>query len=584
MVTLGSVCARLWAYSAVLLLSAVVGCANRESVSFPTKSPPPFSASGEIRQPERWWTTFEDAGLDSQIDQAFNGSFTLAAALQRLRAARAVARREASDLWPDVDGVADIGSVFGPGDDRTLYTLGLDASYQVDLWGQIESRVQAERFRAAATYADYHAVALTLSGEIARTWFALIEARAQLELLGEQIETNQTGATLQEARFGLGQIRSADVLRQRQLVESTLEQSVIVKAQVEVLEHLLAVLLGQSPQGAHYDTGSELPELPTMPATGLPCELLNRRPDVRREYLAFLAADRDLASAITAQFPRISLTGSVLNIADRPETLFRDWFVSIGGQLIAPLVDGGQRRAEVDRTTAVVQQRYNEYGETMLNAFREVEDSLALERYQLERIGHLKEQVRLARQASAQLREQYLIGDTDYLNVLSAITTQQRLQRELLSAQLELLLIRVSLYLALAGDFDPFQQNGFALQATPLLIEEPISDPENTLSQPIEAESTAEALELPAPLDAAEPNLDRGGNESDPLEGDLEVNQDAMNQDAMNQDSVNGDQVNGGQVVEIAPVTKNAGEADAPMLGERVLNQPEVLPGIDLDE
>ncbi len=90
----------------------------------------------------------------------------------------------------------------------------------------------------------------------------------------------------------------------------------------------------------------------------------------------------------------------------------------------------------------------------MLLAFQEVEDSLAQEKYQLERIKHLEEQVKLAGQASDQLREYYLIGDVEYLDVLSSITAQQRLQRQLLSAQLELVLIRVSLYLALAGDFD----------------------------------------------------------------------------------------------------------------------------------
>ena len=480
-----SVCARPWGRFAVLLFLAISGCANRDAiVSLPAKPrSPPFSASGQIVTQDRWWTTFDDVELDRQVNRALDGSFTLAAAVQRLRAARALARREASDLWPDVDGVADIGSVFGPGDDRTAYAWGLDASYQVDLWGQIESRVQAEQLRADATYADYQAIALTLSAEVARTWFALIESHAQLALLDEQIETNRTGLSLQEARFGLGQVRSADVLRQRQLVESTLEQAVIVKAQVEVLEHQLAVLLGQPPQDASYETGAVLPEPPPLPATGVPAELLSRRPDVRREQLAFMAADRDLASAITAQFPRISLTASVLNLADRPETLFRDWFASVGGQLIAPLIDGGQRRAEVDRTTAVVRQRFSEYGQTMLNAFREVEDSLALERHQLQRLEHLEKQVVLARQASEQLREQYLIGDTDYLNVLSAITTQQRLQREMLSARLELLLIRISLYLALAGDFDPCWQDTLGFQNDLSLIEEPLSESANDSAQ-----------------------------------------------------------------------------------------------------
>ncbi len=452
-----------------LLLSALGGCAGREpSGTFPTTSPPPISESGEMILPSRWWMTFEDPALDLQINQALGGSFTLAGALQRLEAARALTRREASDLRPDVNGIADIGSTFGPGNDQTTYAWGLEAAYQVDLWGAIESRVDAERLRAEATEADYYAVALTLSAEIARTWYSLIEAHAQLVLLDDQIDTNRTGQKLQEARFGLGLIRSADVLRQRQLVESTLEQVAIVEARIDLLEHQLAVLQGQMPQMAGFDPGSELPGLPPMPVTGLPSELLQRRPDVRRDYLAFIAADRDVASAVSSQYPRINLTGSLLNIAERPETLFRDWFVSIGGQLVAPLIDGGQRRAEVDRTSALVRQRFNEYGETMLTAFREVEDALARERFQLQRLGHLKTQVKLAQQSSDQLREQYLIGDTDYLSVLTAITAQQRLQRETLSAQLELVLIRISLYIALAGDFDTRPQD---LQKSELTVE-----------------------------------------------------------------------------------------------------------------
>ncbi|MEX0818563.1 MAG: efflux transporter outer membrane subunit [Pirellulaceae bacterium] len=432
------------------------GCMNREATTtFPTQAPPPFSSSGDVVMADRWWKAFEDSALNHQIGFSLDGSYTLAAALERLRAARALTRREASDLWPDVNGVGVVDSTFGTeGQDQSRFVLGLDASYQVDLWGQIESRVDAERLRASATHADYHAIALTLSADVARTWFSLIEANAQLALLDEQLETNRTGLELQEWRFGSGLIRAADVLRQRQLVESTLEQAVVVRSRIEVLEHLLAVLEGRPPQESNYDPGTELPALPPLPDTGLPSELLNRRPDVRRDFLAFRAADRDLASAVSAQYPRINLTGSLTNVAESPEDLFREWFVSIGGQLIAPLIDGGQRRAEVDRTASVAYQRFNEYGQTMLNAYREVEDSLARERYLVEQIDHLNRQVELASQASMQLREQYQIGDVEYLDVLSAITAQQRLQRETLSARLELIRARIALYLALAGSFD----------------------------------------------------------------------------------------------------------------------------------
>ena len=443
-----------------LLLLVVAGCANCLTPgSFePIESAPPFSESGKVEAPDRWWIAFNDPNLDTQINEAFDGNFTLAAAMHRVRAARALTRREASDLFPDIDGVTGSGITFGPGEDSQGIDLSLEASYQVDLWGQIGSRVQAQRFSAAATCEDYHALAITLSADIARTWFALIEAHAQAKLLREQILSNETGLILQESRFALGFIRSADVLRQRQLLESTLEQAVVVKSQIEVLEHQLAVLMGGMPQTAKYDVGSVLPQLPSLPDAGLPMELIQRRPDVRASFLALKAADRDVASAITAQFPRLNLSASLANAAESPETLFKDWFLSIGGQLIAPLFDGGQRRAEVDRTSAVACQLFNEYGQVILNAFQEVEDALAQERFQMQRIEHIKEQVKLSGQASDQLWEQYQIGDAEYLDVLSAIQAQQRLQRQMLSAQLELILIRINLYVALAGGFDPCEQ------------------------------------------------------------------------------------------------------------------------------
>ena len=482
----------------VLLLLVLGGCALRNSTAIQEVDlqSPLFTESGNSIAAAYWWTAFQDHELNRQIFRAVNKNYSLVAALERVFAARAVARREASDLFIDLDGVLGFDSQFGPGEDSTNYGLGFEVNYQVDLWGEIGSRVDAQRLRADATDATYHAVALTLTANIAAAWFSLIEARAQIELLNEQIETNEVGLKLQEERFGLGLIRSADVLRQRQLLESTREQVVIAKSQVEVFEHQLAVLIGEMPQTATYDTGSQLPDLPPLPATGLPSDLIQRRPDVRSDFLDVQAADRDLASAISAQYPRLNLTGSLLNVAENSETLLQDFFVSVGAQLIAPLFDGGQRRAEVDRTCAVKRELFNEYYNTVLIAFSEVEDALAREKYQLLRIDRLEKQVDLAGRASDQLREQYLIGDEDYLDVLSAITGQQSLQRQLLSQQLELRLIRVSLYLALAGDFEISTNSAPFLPAQ--LAEEVLEEPQE-LEETADAEEVLEKQETPKP-------------------------------------------------------------------------------------
>lgn len=444
--------------------------------------------------PDRWWLEFNDPVLNAHMEQALGDNFTLESAFHKLRASRALARREASDLFPDINALLLSDNNFQPGPDRQSITWGLDAAYQVDLWGEIQSRSEAAQFRAVASHEDYHAVALTLAAEIATTWFSLLEARAQKELLTEQVETNRKGVKAQELRFGRGFARSPDVLRQRQLVESTREQAVIVRARVEVLEHQLAVLMGEQPQLARYETDANLPELPTLPSTGFPSELLKRRPDVRRDYFALLAAKKDHASAVSTQYPRLNLTGSILNAAERPEALFQDWFVSIAGQLIAPLIDGGQRRAEVDRTSAIAHQRFSEYGQTMLVALQEVEDSLTRERHQRERIELLDVQLKLSKQASLQLTQQYFIGDVAYLDVLSTIQTQQQLQRERLAANLESLLFRIALYNALAGSFDTCPLSPAPSSSHPVNLLEELSVPSEVHSVPSSVDSAQEGI------------------------------------------------------------------------------------------
>lgn len=449
----------------MLALILCSGCVGKSPMpTYDTNSLPPLSESGQSIAPDRWWLEFNDAGLDREVNLGLSGSFDLATALARLRAAQALRRREASDLLPDLNGFLSDQNTFGPGPDATRINWGWDAAYQVDLWGQIRSRVDAERFRAEATRADYHAVALTLSAEIARTWYAIIEAYAQLELLAEQVDTNKQGLAAVELRYReIGEGGSPNVLRQRQLVQSTLEQTVVVRASIEVLEHQLAVLTGRPPQMVSFQTGSQLPDLPPLPFTGLPSQVLQRRPDVRAAYLALAASDRDLAVAVTDQYPRLDLTSSLVNSAENPSTLFRDWFFSIGGQLLGPILDGGQRRAEIDRREALMCQRFNEYRQTILIALQEVEDGLALERYQIERIQYLESQVELAGKAAEQLLQYFITGEAAYLDVLSANQSQQRLQRSLLSARLDLILIRIGLYLSVAGGFDTRPQVFFEL-------------------------------------------------------------------------------------------------------------------------
>lgn len=362
--------------------------------------------------------------------------------------------RASAGFWPSLDARLDGDADRGDGGDSESLDFALSANYELDLWGRIRSGVDAERYRASASHADYQTAALSLSAETVRTWFQLMEARNQLDLFDRQIDTNEKALSLIRTRFGSGQVRTVDILRQRQLLESTREQRLSTASRTRVLEHRLAVLLGRPPQSELTYAHQPLPNLPPLPGTGLPAELITRRPDVRRAYDLLLAADRDLASAVSNRYPRLTLSASTVSSRDGADGLFGNWAHNFAAGLLGPIFDGGARGAEVDRNAARKRERLAQYGQAVLTAFEEVENALVREQNQVARLGSLEAQERLVRQAYEQLRLEYLNGVSGYLDVLTALTDEQRLQRELISERLVLLEYRIALYRALAGGFE----------------------------------------------------------------------------------------------------------------------------------
>ncbi|MDT0650119.1 efflux transporter outer membrane subunit [Autumnicola edwardsiae] len=406
--------------------------------------------------PEEWWTSFEDPALNALVDSALTSNLDLAATWQQFQAARAIVRRQSSFLLPQIDastrsGISRPQPDFAGGEN---FQLGLTAAYEVDLWGRIQSGIEAEEFRARASFFDYQAAAMSLSAEISITWYQLLTARNQLELVNQQIQTNEDIMRLIRARFTGGQVRAVDILRQEQLLESTRNQKIFYETDIALLEHQLAVLLGHPPQNELGLREENLPELPPLPETGLPLELIRRRPDVQQAYHLVLAADRDMAQAIRSKYPRLSLSLAGQTRSNSYNNLFREWAYTLGTDLVAPLLYWGRLRAEVDRTEAIKNQLLYQYGQVVLIAFQEVEDALIRERKQLERIEVLERQLDLAKKTNGQLRNEFLNGLTEYLDVLLSLDQEQQLQRELIEARQVQLEIRISLYRALAGDFE----------------------------------------------------------------------------------------------------------------------------------
>jgi NodT family efflux transporter outer membrane factor (OMF) lipoprotein len=438
-----------------LTIILTVSCASKKTqLTIPEIKFDAFSGSGYLEVPEFWWTAFEDEGLNQVVERALRDNLNLETAWRRLREAQALVDLQYSSLFPDLEGIAEAETRRSESANDEILRIGLASSYEVDLWGRIRSEVEAGRYRARAAHADYQTAAMSLSAEVALTWYQLMEAWNQLQLIEKQIESNRKVLRLIENRFDLGQSRSVDVLRQRQLLESTREQKYSIESNIRVLQNRLAVLEGRPPRGIEKYSVRTLPDLPPLPDAGLPAALIRRRPDVQGAFKRLQAADKDLAAAVSNQYPRLAITGSIFTSENDGSDLFVNWAHSIAGGLVAPVFDAGRRKAQVDRTEAVKQQRFYEYGQAVIVAFQEVEDALVQERKQKQQIRSIEEQLDLARLTIERLQFEYFNGISGYIDVLLALIQEQLLRRDLLTQKRLLLEFRIALYRALAGSFE----------------------------------------------------------------------------------------------------------------------------------
>jgi outer membrane protein, multidrug efflux system len=457
----------LWLHMLMGLCSVLLsGClSNPIPIELKAQLPSSFSQPGQTLLPDKWWEAFDDHDLNSLIDLALGNNPSLLATWDRLRQAEAILTREGAARFPSINGTINASrSRDNNGRQTDRFQLGLAAAYELDLWGRVRASTTAVQFDAEASQADVLAAALSLSGEIAKAWYNLIEQRAQLALLERQIATNEKVLHLVTLRFRQGVASAADVLRQQQLIEQTRGETKDVVARIETLSHQLAILIGQPPKSVQVPKDNSLIILPPLPTTGLPVELLQRRPDVQGIFFQVQAADARIAAAIAERFPRIDLTGAITtnlsstltggSFATAPAGLFSSWLANMATQIVVPLIDAGARAAEVERREALLSEALNNYESTVLQAIREVEDALTREAQQREKTTSLERQFQLATQVIERLRGRYIQGATAYLDVLNALVSQQVLERQILTARRSLIDFRVDLAKALAGGWE----------------------------------------------------------------------------------------------------------------------------------
>ncbi len=412
--------------------------------------PERFALSGSVTSPARWWQSFADPQLDTLVDTALADNPGLQVISARLQAAEALARSTAAGLSPDLSASVTQNRSYGDSPGTQTRSAGLAAAYEVDLWGRIRAGRDAARLQAEATAQELQAARISLSANVAVLWFQIGSTQQRLHRIDEERRVYERVLELVETRFRNGQAPASDVLRQRQLVESTRSLQAATTADLGLRKHALQELLGQ-PAGTLALAGAQ-PRLPSaLPATGVPAVVVQRRPDVQQAWLQVLAADRTVAAAIASRFPQLSLSGSYGRNDAGPGKLFDQWLGNLIGTFTAPLIDGGARRAEVDRTRAVLEQRLAEYRLAVLAAFREIADALLQDQQLQIRVTSLDAQLRLSDQVVERLERQLRNGGDVYLDLLDAQITNSGLRREVISTRQLLAEQRIGLLRALAG-------------------------------------------------------------------------------------------------------------------------------------
>ncbi len=334
------------------------------------------------------------------------------------------------------------------------FKLGLVSSYELDLWGKLHANSKASLLEYNASIEDILTARQSLISEVTLTWLNLILQKQMLALVQEQLETNQATLQLIELRHRMGMANALDVYQQQQLVEAARASLPPLEGNMQLLLHELAVLAGKPPQTDLNLREVQFPILTPRPELGLPAELLAQRPDVRASGLLLQASDLRVKVAQADRLPGIQLTGSASFGSNDWELLFNNWAATLAGSITAAVFDAGQRKAEVERTMAVVDERLASYKDSVLRAVREVEDALALENMQITYFDVVEVQLALAQATCDEAVLRYRKGLSDYLPVLSAISNLQTLQRTHIQAKHDLLSHRVALHRALGGSWE----------------------------------------------------------------------------------------------------------------------------------
>ncbi|KFX67168.1 efflux transporter outer membrane subunit [Paraburkholderia fungorum] len=419
---------------------------------------------GDTQARGDWWTLFNDPELNRLEDQLAVSNQTVKRAVAQLQQARSMIDYQHAGLLPTITaGAAQSRARLSQNVEghslagRTVpdYSLGLNASWEPDLFGRVRDAEVNARDNAQASEADLEAVRLSMSTDLARDYFALRALDIQKKLLDDSVSAYAAALAILRQQLADGAIDASATAQAETQLEDTRSQATDIAVQRAQMVHAIATLIGVPASSFSLAPKVESIPVPQIPA-GVPSQLLERRPDIAAAERRVAAANAQIGEAKAAFYPDLTLSAS----AGLESTFFAPWltapslFWSIGPQLVGTLFDGGKRDAALNGATAQYDGSVADYRQTVLVAFQQVEDNLsALDTLASE--AQSQQRATAAAERSLRLTQnRYQAGAVSYLDVVTVQTialTNQRTEARIQARRVD---ASVQLLKALGGGWD----------------------------------------------------------------------------------------------------------------------------------
>lgn len=413
---------------------------------------------------KNWWILFNDATLNTMVDQALKVNTDMQYAIARIDEADAYAREVGAATLPsvDFDATATRSRVTESGpfpvfaaNPRRNYTYQFSSNFEIDFWGKIRRAKESARAQLLSTKYAKETVSWTLSSNIARNYLALRSIEAQLAIAQQNLKSREKSLALTKRRFEGGVSSKLDV-HQAEVANANLTANIAeLTRQRAIYVHQLATLTGKLDLALASSDGTQL-LTPPVPPVGLPSSLLENRPDVRQAEEQLIAMNANIGSAKAALYPTISLTGAFgaesLALSDILKSASRIW--TAGLDISMPIFNSGRLSSRVEQASARQKQALAQYQGSVRTAFQEVNDALVNVRQYTERETALSLSAEAAKNALQISENRYRDGYSSYLEVLDAQRVYNDAASNLALAREARLVASVDLFKALGGGWE----------------------------------------------------------------------------------------------------------------------------------